>query len=197
MRGRVEPMSKQAAKMPIVAALFLGLASGIAFTRLVTPSPAAGMTCVPPSRAMAPPRVVVRNVSPALCTRQRGRLAGVPGQRGDTALPRRPHRAARSRPMARQRWDCRQGAVQRPDHLVRGDQSHRGRHRGDPCRLQAAVRSGKRNAGRQRLVRVVLKGAWPPNRVESASNRRDQCLEFGTSRPPADGDHSDVGPSRV
>lgn len=36
-RGRV--MSKEAAKMPIVAALFLGLASG--------------MTCVPPSRAMA------------------------------------------------------------------------------------------------------------------------------------------------
>ena len=46
-------MIKLAAKMPIVAALFLGLASGIAFARLVTPSPAAGITCVPPSRAMA------------------------------------------------------------------------------------------------------------------------------------------------
>jgi hypothetical protein len=46
-------MSKQAATMPIVAALFLGLASGIALAPLVTPSPAAGITCLPPSRAMA------------------------------------------------------------------------------------------------------------------------------------------------
>ena len=46
-------MIEQAAKMPIAAALFLGLASGIAFARLVTPLPAAGITCLPPSRAMA------------------------------------------------------------------------------------------------------------------------------------------------
>jgi hypothetical protein len=46
-------MSRQLAKAPIVAALFLGLASGIALARLVTPSPAASMTCVSPSRAMA------------------------------------------------------------------------------------------------------------------------------------------------
>jgi Protein of unknown function (DUF3574) len=45
-------MNRQATKMLIATALFLGLASGIAFAWLVTPSPAA-MTCMPPSRSMA------------------------------------------------------------------------------------------------------------------------------------------------
>src|SRR5262245_45960709 len=66
-----------------------------------------------------------------------------------------------------------QGALADARDLVSARAGERGCHRGDPRRLQAAVRSGERFASGWHLVRVLLTRSAPATAADPANPERE------------------------